>query len=70
MSGKSPFRRIEAKTNQSLDIESLFKDLKNRSADIKELFAPQADVLRDYQKTYINARDVSIELPTGSGKRW
>lgn len=68
MSGKSPFRRIEAKTNQSLDIESLFKDLKNRSADIKELFAPQADVLRDYQKTYIDARDVSIELPTGSGK--
>lgn len=68
MSGKSPFRRVEAKATQSCDIESLFKDLKNRSADIKELFAPQADVLRDYQKDYIKAKDVSIELPTGSGK--
>ncbi len=68
MSGKSPFRRIEVKSSQSCDIESLFKDLKNRSADIKELFAPQADVLRDYQKNYIDAKDVSIELPTGSGK--
>ncbi len=68
MSGKSPFRRIELKTTQSCDIESLFKDLKNRSADIKELFAPQADVLRDYQKNYIKANDISIELPTGSGK--
>jgi Superfamily II helicase len=68
MSGKSPFKRIDSKPPQSGDIESLFKDLKNRSADIKELFAPQADVLRDYQKNYINARDVSIELPTGSGK--
>ncbi|MCW3999519.1 MAG: DEAD/DEAH box helicase family protein [Candidatus Bathyarchaeota archaeon] len=68
MSSKSPFRRIESRTAQSCDIESLFKDLKNRSPDIKELFAPQADVLRDYQKSYIKAKDVSIELPTGSGK--
>ena len=68
MSGKSPFRRVEVRSSQSCDIESLFKDLKNRSSDIKELFAPQADVLRDYQKEYIKSKDVSIELPTGSGK--
>ena len=58
MSGRSPFRRIEVKTAQSCDIESLFKDLKNRSNEFKELCATQVNVLRDYQKTRIKSKDV------------
>jgi hypothetical protein len=58
MSGWNPFRRIEVRTAQSCDIESLFKDLRNRSNEFKELYAPQVDVLRDYQKTRIKSKDV------------
>jgi hypothetical protein len=56
------------KGSQSGDIESLFKDLRNRSPKIRDLFSAQADVLRDYQTNHLKSADVSIELPTGSGK--
>ena len=68
MSGRSPFKRVGAKRIQAGDIESLFKDLKNRSAEIRDLYSQQADVLRAYYGGHLSSPDVSIELPTGSGK--
>ena len=68
MSSKGPFRHVGVKRQQSTDIESLFKDLKNRSPSIKDLYSHQADVLREYSSSHLNSKDVSIELPTGSGK--
>ncbi len=68
MSGKSPFRRVGTKRPQTGDIESLFKDLKNRSPNIRDLYSQQADVLREYYDNHLDSGDVSIELPTGSGK--
>ena len=46
----------------------MFKELRNRSPDIKDLFSHQADILREYQKSHIDSPDVSLEIPTGSGK--
>lgn len=66
--GTSPFKRVRAKGVQQVDIEDLFKDLKNRSADIKGLLSYQADILRQYYENYTKSSDVSLELPTGSGK--
>jgi len=66
--GTSPFKRVRAKGVQQVDIEGLFKDLKNRSADIKGLLSYQADILRQYYENHTKSRDVSLELPTGSGK--
>lgn len=68
MSERSPFRRIAVKRPQIGDIESLFKDLKNRDPNIKDLYSQQADVLREYYNRHLESKDVSIELPTGSGK--
>lgn len=65
---KSPFIRVRVGKKQKIDIETLFKDLKNRSPSIKDLFAHQADILREYYKTHIDTPDVGIEIPTGSGK--
>ena len=67
MASKSPFKKVQTNARQQIDIEALFKDLKNRSPKIKDLFSHQADILRDYQR-FIEAPDVSLELPTGSGK--
>jgi len=64
---RSPFKKVRTNASQQVDIETLFKDLKNRSADIKGLLSYQADILREYSK-YVEATDVSLELPTGSGK--
>lgn len=65
---KSPFKRVRVRKTQKIDIETLFKDLKNRSPNIRDLFAHQADILREYYKSHIDTQDVGIELPTGSGK--
>ena len=63
----SPFERVRVEKKQDIDIEALFYDLK-RDPKIKNLYAPQADVLREYYKTHITSQDVSIELPIGLGK--
>ena len=68
LSGKGPFRHVGVKRQQPTDIESLFKDLKNRAPSIRDLYSHQADVLRDYSSSHLSSKDVSIELPTGSGK--
>lgn len=47
------------------DPESLFRDLRNRS--VEGLLSQQADMLRNYLP-HKDQADVSLELPTGSGK--
>jgi len=42
--------------------------LKNRSPNIRDLYSQQADILREYYDNHLDSDDVSIELPTGSGK--
>jgi len=69
MSGsKSPFKRVRVKKKHELDIETLFTELRNRSPNIKNLYAHQADIIREYNHKHIDSQDVGIELPTGSGK--
>lgn len=46
--------------------EALFADLRGRT--VQGLLAHQADVLREYMATAVDAPDVALELPTGSGK--
>jgi hypothetical protein len=65
---KNPFKIIGANAPEKVDIESLFKDLKNRVPEVRALYAHQADILRDYYKSYLESKDVSLQLPTGSGK--
>src|SRR3954464_8021456 len=47
--------------------ESLFNDLRGRRT-IEGLLSHQADVLRSYQANGLDAPDVALQLPTGSGK--
>lgn len=68
MSGKGPFKRVRAGGIPATDPEGLFKELKNRSTDIHDLYAHQADILREYYAKHLDSSDVSLELPTGSGK--
>lgn len=48
------------------DPEELFRDLRTRH--VEGLLSHQADVLRDYVGQGIDAPDVALQLPTGSGK--
>jgi len=64
----SPFKRVRVEKKRDFDIEALFYDLKNRDPKIRDLYAHQADIIREYTKTHITSQDVGIELPTGSGK--
>lgn len=64
----SPFKKVRVREAKPADIELLFKELKNRSPSIRDLFAHQADIIREYSQNHLNSRDVSLELPTGSGK--
>jgi len=66
--GKSPFKRVRAKKTPPTDLEGLFKELKNRSPEIRDLFAHQAVILRAYSESHLDSSNVSLELPTGSGK--
>ena len=63
----SPFKHVEARKPKDIDIETLFQELK-RSPKIPFLFSHQADILREYESKYVNTNDISLELPTGSGK--
>ncbi|MCI4359773.1 MAG: DEAD/DEAH box helicase, partial [Thermoplasmata archaeon] len=64
----NPFRRVRVKATPPADPESLFKELRTRSPEIRDLFSHQADILRSYAQNHIETSDVSLELPTGSGK--
>lgn len=65
---RNPFKIVGTKASQQVDIETLFKDLKNRVPEIRALYAHQADILREYFKHYLDSHDVSLQLPSGSGK--
>jgi len=67
MAKKNIFKTHFGENTEVDDPETLFRDLRGRSQDIKHLWSHQADLLREYKK-YERARDVAIELPTGSGK--
>jgi superfamily II DNA or RNA helicase len=47
--------------------ETLFPDLPRSDKGPKDLWAHQADVLRDYL-AHVDDADLAIELPTGAGK--
>jgi hypothetical protein len=66
---KVGFSKISSNTYNPTDPESLFRDLtrKNRTSTIQSLWSHQADILRDYMSNN-KARDIALELPTGSGK--
>lgn len=68
MAKKPIFKTDFAKTSGPSDPETLFHNLRGRAPDIKHLWSHQADLLREYHKNCLDARDVAIELPTGSGK--
>lgn len=65
---KPIFKTDFAKTSGPSDPETLFHNLRGRAPEIKHLWSHQADLLREYHKNWLDARDVAIELPTGSGK--
>lgn len=66
---KNIFKTDFTKQIGPINPEKMFHDLRGRAENIKHLWAHQADLLRAYhQKEYLNARDVAVELPTGSGK--
>ena len=66
---KRIFKTDFAKPTGPVDPETLFHNLRGRAQNIKHLWSHQADLLRAYhQEECLNARDVAVELPTGSGK--
>lgn len=70
MSGKKVgFKKISSSSYKPTNPEILWRDLtkKNRNPTIESLWSHQADILRDYMDN-MEAKDVALELPTGSGK--
>ena len=68
MAKKRIFKTDFVKTSGPPDPETLFHNLRGRAPEIKHLWSHQADLLRAYHQQCLNARDVAMELPTGSGK--
>jgi DEAD/DEAH box helicase/Helicase C-terminal domain len=68
MAKKRVFRTDFGETSHVTDPETLFRDLRGRSPEIRHLWSHQADLLRDYYQHFKEAKDVAIELPTGAGK--
>ena len=60
------FKPVQRRASAPESPEALLSDLRNRK--IQGLLAHQADVLRDYLKSAVDAPDVAFQLPTGSGK--
>ncbi len=48
--------------------EALFRELRPRSAHVRDLLLRQGDALRAYTVDHIGDANVAIELPTGGGK--
>ena len=68
MAKKSIFKTNFDKTTESANPEELFHTLRGRAPHIRHLWSHQADLLRDYHRECLNAPDIAVELPTGSGK--
>ncbi len=61
------FKKIHHSSISGETPEALFRDLRNR--EVEGLLSHQADILREYCKQEIlDASDVALQLPTGSGK--
>lgn len=67
MQQKRGFKTGFTKEIKPSDPESLFRDLK-RAPDIQHIWSHQADLLRAYDKEHLNAPDIALQLPTGTGK--
>lgn len=53
------------------DPETIFRDIvksQSQPKEVKNLWAQQADILRDYYENAKDKEDVALELPTGTGK--
>ncbi len=48
--------------------EALFRELRPRDSNVRDLLLRQGDALRAYHQLGESAHDVAIELPTGAGK--
>ena len=59
------FRLNKRSASSTESPEALFRDLRNRS--VEGLLSQQADMLRKYMD-HVDAPDVAMEMPTGSGK--
>jgi superfamily II DNA or RNA helicase len=46
--------------------EALFRDRRNRT--VQGLLSHQSDMVREYNDSAIDKKDIAFELPTGSGK--
>lgn len=66
-SGEMPFNLKKSQRVAGDSPESLFNDLRGRRT-IEGLLSHQADVLRSYKDNALDAPDVALQLPTGSGK--
>ena len=62
------FKKVKSDSKTEYTPESLFMDMRGRNPEIQHLWAHQADILRQYQEEFLESTDVSLELPTGSGK--
>ncbi|MFE3845926.1 DEAD/DEAH box helicase family protein [Thermoplasmatota archaeon] len=65
---KIGFKKVESNSKVEYSPESIFRDIRGKSPDIKGIWSHQADILRQYQMEYQDSHDVSLELPTGAGK--
>ncbi|MCG2658771.1 MAG: DEAD/DEAH box helicase, partial [Kiritimatiellae bacterium] len=68
MTKKSLFKTDFVPATPVSDPETLFRDLRGRSPEIRHLWSHQADLLRAYHRDFLNNHDLAIELPTGAGK--
>ena len=68
MAKKPVFKTDFVRPTRPVDSETLFHNLRGRAQNIKHLWSHQADLLRAYHQECLKARDVAVELPTGSGK--
>jgi hypothetical protein len=68
MAKKRVFKTDFGEASHVTDPETLFRDLRGRSPEIRHLWSHQADLLRAYYQQFQQTKDVAIELPTGAGK--
>ena len=62
------FRIPKRRGGKPSDPETLFRSLSRRSPLVQHLWAHQADVLRSWHSKHVDAPDLALELPTGTGK--
>src|SRR5713101_2224339 len=64
----SPFKTRRDRPKPPESPEVLFRQLRPRNRQIRDLLSRQADVLRAYANVPEAETDVAVELPTGAGK--